>query len=424
MSLRRYCWRLTTCVTSSSGRRAISTGTAARLERPVQSYISKSNDPFLNLSIEHHLLQKSHIDSAILFIYVNRPSVIIGRNQNPWLEANLALLQPAKETDQDDENFSAEPPGLGEVDLVRRRSGGGTVFHDEGNVNWTVICPSAAFTRDKHAEMVVRGLRRLGVGRSRVNERHDIVLDQGRAKIEEEWGPNDDTHATPWQKTNPSRRGALKVSGSAYKLTKGRALHHGTALLKSPNLNIIPHYLHSPAKGFIKGRGVDSVSSPVGNIMLENDEFIAAVQDEFRKMYAHDIERPEEVDESWLEIADLKKGYDELKSHEWTYGQTPQFTISNRPSDNEAPRMPAIPGLPYLSLTVRNGTIASTEVDLPDLPMGQKNSLKNVMRDLKLHELPGWHGVFNAAGVKTAQAGAFVHWLEDMLPVPGSSRSH
>ena len=81
------------------------------------------------------MLQKSSPESAILFLYVNRPSIIIGRNQNPWLEVNLALLSQGRNKPE------TEPPGLGVVDLVRRRSGGGTVFHDEGNVNWSIICP-------------------------------------------------------------------------------------------------------------------------------------------------------------------------------------------------------------------------------------------------------------------------------------------
>ena len=149
-----------------------------QLERPVQSYISHSRDPYINLSIEHYLLQKSAPESVVLFLYVDRPSVIIGRNQNPWLETNLALLKAAQQSKNDDEShLETEPLGLGIVDLVRRRSGGGTVFHDEGNVNWTVISPSTSFTRDKHAEMIVRALRTCGVQRSRVNERHDIVLD-------------------------------------------------------------------------------------------------------------------------------------------------------------------------------------------------------------------------------------------------------
>ena len=274
---------------------------------PIKAYTSTSNDPYLNLSIEHHLLQTSPPDSAVLFLYKNRPSIIIGRNQNPWLEVNLALLNATSRN----QNVNALPEtGLdAPVDIVRRRSGGGTVFHDEGNVNWTVICPSSIFTRDKHAEMVVRALRSNGVDRARVNERHDVVLDQGQKRTSDSLDP-DDTHATPYQTTSPQ---ALKVSGSAYKLTRARALHHGTCLLSSPNLNVIPHYLHSPAKSFITAKGVESVSSPVGNILLENERFETAVRKHFAETYGEPEGGLIEVGEDWAEVEGVKKGMDELK---------------------------------------------------------------------------------------------------------------
>lgn len=300
-------WRL--AVAPLAGRRYLSASSWERhLAHPVQTYISTSRDPYLNLSIEHDLLQRSAKDSVVLFLYVNRPSVIIGRNQNPWLEVNLPLLSAGRG------RAETEPPGLGAVDLVRRRSGGGTVFHDEGNVNWTIICPKDDFTRDKHAEMVVRALRSQGIDRARVNHRHDIVLDQGDRVSQSN---PDNTHATPYTKpddTNEIR--PLKVSGSAYKITgKHRALHHGTCLLSSPNLQVIPHYLHSPAKPFIReARGVQSVSSPVGNILLSNDDFCDSVLHAFTTMYpAKSQAQLEKVDECMLEIESIAAGVSELK---------------------------------------------------------------------------------------------------------------
>ena len=70
--------------------------------------------------------------------------------------------------------------------------------------------------------------------------------------------------------------------------TNSRAIGHsimGRCLLSSPNLNIIPDYLHSPAKPFIEARGVESVSSPVGNILLSNEDFSHAVQEQFANLY-------------------------------------------------------------------------------------------------------------------------------------------
>jgi lipoate-protein ligase A len=251
--------------------------------RKTQIYISRILDPYVNLSIEHFLLQKSHPDSTILFLYTNRPCIVIGRNQNPWIEVNLGLLN---------HNFrSHESPHRGQVSLVRRRSGGGTVFHDEGNVNYSVICPTASFDRDKHAQMVVRALHQLGVDRAKVNKRHDIILSQDAVSGQSDPKP-------------------LKVSGSAYKLTRLRSLHHGTCLLSSPNIHHISQYLRSPAKPYIKARGVDSVSSPIANVNVTNEAFENAVIAEFSQMY----DSPEQVtltDEA-AEIPEVAKGLSEM----------------------------------------------------------------------------------------------------------------
>jgi len=263
-----------------AGRRQAHTGShpfdvLSSAAHPLQIYLTPIADPYLNLSIEHHLLQRSHPSSTVLFLYTNRPCVVIGRNQNPWVETNLALLRAGRAPDP--------------IALVRRRSGGGAVFHDEGNTNWSVICPPAAFTRTKHGEMVVRALRRLGVADARVNARHDIVV--------------------------PSRVGAgdVKVSGSAYKLTRLRALHHGTCLLRSPNLGRISGLLRAPAAAFIKARGVESVRSPIANVERAPDEFAAAVRAEFEAMYPGGA-AVRTIDETgWEMPADLAKGFDELK---------------------------------------------------------------------------------------------------------------
>lgn len=281
----------------------------------LQSYVSRSNDPYLNLSIEDHILRKSPPDSTILFLYVNRPCVVIGRNQNPWSEVNLGILNAATGTKK---LKDTEPPGICAVDLVRRRSGGGTVFHDEGNLNWSITCPRTEFTRDKHAEMVVRALRKQGIERARVNERHDIVLDQGHEKIPSD---PDDTHRTPYTVDSGVPR-PLKVSGSAYKLTRQRALHHATTLLESPNLHIISQYLRSPAKHNIEAKGVESVSSPVSNIGLDLQAYQTRLQEVFATMYATvgKIDVAAIVGDDYLNIPDIKKGYDELRVRPSNFG--------------------------------------------------------------------------------------------------------
>lgn len=244
----------------------------------VQVYVSRTLNPHINLAIEHRLLQASHPNSTVLFLYTNGPCVVIGRNQNPWLEVNLGLLNrglphPSVSRDRDgrqrhDDVDQYQP--VVPVQLIRRYSGGGTVFHDEGNVNYSVICPPARFDRDRHAKMVVRALTSLvgsGLG-VRVNERHDIVMNGG-------------DHSTP-------QEGSFKISGSAYKITRTRALHHGTCLLSSPYLHNIGPLLHSPACPYIRARGTESVRSRIRNVFaggFDNNKFEDAVVGEFRDMY-------------------------------------------------------------------------------------------------------------------------------------------
>ncbi len=97
----------------------------------------------------------------------------------------------------------------------------------------------------------------------------------------------DDRHVSALQKQIAGP--PLKISGSAYKLTRLRALHHGTCLLASPNLGSIHDFLTSPAKDFIKARGVDSVRSPIGNLSAGDKQFKSAFEEsviaEFRDLH-------------------------------------------------------------------------------------------------------------------------------------------
>ena len=315
-------------------------GFTQHLSRPLQIYRSASTDPYLNLSIEHHLLQRSHPDSTILFLYTNRPSIIIGRNQNPWLEVNLHALRQGlppqsspSPSPSPSPNTTPTPQTATPIALVRRRSGGGTVFHDAGNTNYSVICPPAAFDRDRHALMVVRGLRALGVGGARVNARHDIVVD-----VAEDGGD--------WE---GGAGGTFKVSGSAYKLTRTRALHHGTCLLGSENLGRVGRLLRSPAEGFVKARGVESVRSPIRNVGVGGEEFVDAVMGEFRRMYGDGVGRGVVVgEEEALANEEVVKGVRELVSPDWIFGQTPQFTFSTHPTEEDPRERPElVHTLPY-----------------------------------------------------------------------------
>lgn len=425
------------------------------VENSVFIFRSSSTNPYINLSLEHYLLQNAHSESRILFLYVNRPCVVIGRNQNPWVECALQKL-------------SQEPPsaegqdGIERVQLVRRRSGGGAVFHDEGNLNYSVIVPShakAEFKRKTHAEMVVRAVKavqrdliapatpsetpdaaaktkmRLDTGavekmNVRVNERNDIVMDD-------------------------SQRGILKVSGSAFKLTKGRALHHGTLLFSSPNLKRIGEFLRSPARDFISAKGVESVRSPVGNLfdLPENapDREIlrwrleANIAAEFRKMYGEEANARVaaskdgsnftesalsedigfQIDESTEAGAEIMKGVREIISPQWKFEQTPGYVVLTKPVESENGFLP--PAFPEgvleganVFFRVKHGIIQEAELSLSHdegAVTEEKEQIKPRLQARKLHEISDWKAIF--AGLDAwnhADSGRLADWLSKMFP--------
>ncbi|KAK0705973.1 hypothetical protein B0T26DRAFT_814647 [Lasiosphaeria miniovina] len=375
---------------------------ALRASRPVQVYRSTSSDPYVNLSIEHFLLQRTHAAATVLFQYVNRPCVVVGRNQNPWLEANLQQVRRGLGPD--------EPVP---VDLVRRRSGGGAVFHDAGNVNWAVVCPAAAFDRDRHAEMVVRALQALspGTGTPRVNARHDIVLD-----------------------TPGSGGGSFKISGSAYKLTRLRALHHGTCLLASPHLGAISALLRSPAAPFVKARGVESVRSPVRNAGADPGAFMAAVVAKFRHMYGDAGDEVMVGADALDAVPEIRAGVAELMSPEWIYDQTPQFTLSSHPTDDDPRPRPALPpNLPpnlRIHLTVRHGEIQTAAVSglryvalsRADESAAHDAALSTSLAGQRLHDIRDWHAVLErAAPVSAADRLHVGGWLNGMFGLETSA---
>ncbi len=390
---------------------------------------SRTTDPFLNLAIEDHLLRTSDPNTHILFTYVNRPCVVIGRNQNPWLETNLAALKDGVPASITEDEHSKQ-----EVLLVRRRSGGGTVFHDEGNLNYSVIVPNdKAFYRDKHAEMVVQAIQRISPAAAfdrqqllsphltkgiRVNERHDIVMP---ARTESGLAL-DEQHT-------------VKVSGSAYKLIRGRALHHGTLLFSSPNLKSIGSYLRSPARQFIDAKGVESVRSPIGNLRFSNDLSIrTALKEEiersiaavFEEMYPRGKVNFITVSGPGVENhgTPITAGMTELRSQEWKYLQTPAFTFTNQelPGKSFKPgtQPPPLPTSTKVVLKARLGIITKCHISLSepqDVADAEAQQIRAVLQNKKIHEIKDWDQVFLGMDKWTHPAtGVLVAWLSEMFP--------
>ncbi|OAL70637.1 hypothetical protein A7D00_4965 [Trichophyton violaceum] len=427
---------------------------SSRPQAKLQVYQSISSDPFVNLSLENFLYKHSPTDSKILFLYINRPCVVIGRNQNPWLETNLRLLRSS--TGIENKGEGGNTVNDGSALFVRRRSGGGSVFHDEGNLNFCVICPKPIFHRDKHAELVVRALKNVGALKTRVNERHDIVLGQDAQQepspLVVKAGPSDqDAESPPLEK--PVR--AVKISGSAYKLSRFRALHHGTCLIDSPNLRQIRLFLKSPARPYIKARGVESVRSPVGNISSALDEsvrpflmqqIIGEIMKEFALLYnldrnalrkaqrAHANDPELSSGDDWVtgiltdedarNEPEVCKGIQELHSLEWKYNQCPQFTFSTHPTEEDPRPRPEIS--PALSpstkafFRVKSGLIIESHISTspdPDTAQYEAKCVHKILHNKPLHEILDWASVLSSASAfasqESAHPGAFASTSPD-----------
>ncbi|KAJ9473826.1 putative lipoate-protein ligase A [Pseudozyma hubeiensis] len=297
-----------------------------------QAYVSLSSNPWFNLAFEDHLFRTVEPSIPICFLYRNSPCVVMGRNQNPWKELNASAMR-----------------SIG-LPMVRRRSGGGTVYHDLGNTNYSFHIPREAFDRRTHAELVTRALNAAPVGL--VSSRTDLARSDIGAYVN---GRNDicirvksgfDRNSTAKTKAEADERGfeERKVSGSAYKLVNKRAYHHGTMLL-SASLGSLGSSLRNDRGELLVTKGVASVPAPVANLsdafpdrkaMLSHDVFVQAVVAEFHRTY-HDPHSNApaaiEVDESSLDDAQLNQGrwklkenFDELQSWTWVFGQTPEFT--------------------------------------------------------------------------------------------------
>lgn len=234
-------------------------------------FISKETDIFFNLAFENILINRYPEDENILYLWQNDRSVIIGRYQNPWQECNM-------------ENINRDG-----VKLARRKSGGGAVFHDLGNVCFTLIRPRDKFDKAENYLLLTQTLNNLGV-KTEISGRNDILA------------------------------GGRKVSGSAFELTKTRACHHGTMLLNS-DLSDIEKYL-TPNTEKLASHGVKSVSSRVCNLGIKTEDFCR----EIMRLFEPDGV-PQIIDGSLLETdGELKAQYDFFSSDIWRFGNTPKFT--------------------------------------------------------------------------------------------------
>ena len=241
----------------------------------MKSLLNSSIDPHWNMAFDEFTLESLPVDEPVFYLWQNAPSVIIGLNQSAYAEVNLPFL---------------EEKG---IVLARRVTGGGAVYHDLGNLNYSIVGPIS--TMENAYGIVADALRRLGVPAER-SGRNDILVD-GR-----------------------------KCSGYAKRLCRNRMMVHGT-LMWDINLEDLTQALAVPGSK-LEAAGVASVRSRVANLRSYLPAFpdIRAFQDALQEMLSAG-DGTIGLSPSQLEAVG-KMADEKFRTWEWNFGRSPRTTFS------------------------------------------------------------------------------------------------
>lgn len=244
--------------------------------------VNTSNDPAYNIALEAYAFRELVDEDEIFILWINEPAIIIGKHQNAIQEINKAYT---------DANG---------IHVVRRLSGGGAVYHDLNNLNYTIISNKAeegAFDFKTFSQPVIETLADLGVTAT-FTGRNDLEID------------------------------GKKFCGNAQAYYKGRMMHHG-CLLFDVDMTVLGNALQV-SKDKIESKGVKSVRARVTNILSELPEKITvnAFADKIlAKMKEHYPDMTEYI-LSEAELAKIQTSRDtQFGTWDWTYGAAPEYTV-------------------------------------------------------------------------------------------------
>lgn len=279
---------------------------------------SLTHNPWNNLALEEHLFAQLAVADpadpdrlgAILYLWQNDQTVVIGRNQNAWVECNTAQLEA-------DGGF-----------LARRTTGGGAVFHDLGNLCFSILLPQAAFSVDRNFQFITEALIAEGIPAVR-SGRNDILVD------------------------------GLKFSGNAFRLNNGVGLHHGTFLVSSEFTRLARYLTVNTTK--LQAKGIASVRARVANLnTIKPDLSIAHLMNSIEQAFLTAFC----ADGSWSCVRRTDADYqaeplyramcEKFASWEWRYGQTLQFDAQVEERFSW--------GLVQLGFTVRAGRVEAVQI--------------------------------------------------------------
>lgn len=270
--------------------------------------INSSHDPFYNQAFEEYVYQTVQEDDIFL-LWQNTPAVVVGSYQNICREVHVEALRQRG------------------IPVVRRSTGGGTVYHDLGNVNYTYITQTDGnLNYDEVLEPVIRALNAIGVPAHK-NRVCDIAI------------------------------GDRKISGSAQRMVKGRLLHHGT-LLFSSDLTVLDQITTHRKNDCFQSKGTQSAICSVTNI---RDHLAAPMSMEMfqsrllEQMLPPGSPRVTLSAEQQAEVCRLRD--EKYRSWEWTWGKTPAFTYE---------KTGVFAGAPIrVAYQARRGIVSGAEIDCP-----------------------------------------------------------
>lgn len=269
---------------------------------------TKETEPWRNIACEEFLLDRAEEETVTLYLWQNRRTVVIGRNQNPWKECKVEQLEA-------DEGF-----------LARRLSGGGAVFHDLGNLNFTFVMKKEDYDVNRQLNVLIDACARLGIKAEKTG-RNDVTVD------------------------------GAKFSGNAFFERRGNCYHHGTILIRTIKEDIARYLNVDPRK--MQAKGVDSVRSRVCNLTdfvpdLDIDRVAHAMIEAFEREYGNGG-KSTELKLSEADEQDILRRRAFFSSFDWLYGKTLPFNY-------ERDERFAWGGL-TLRLDIERGLIRTAQVD-------------------------------------------------------------
>lgn len=244
--------------------------------------LNKSLDPYFNLALDEYAMKHIDVDEDFFFLWQNAPSVIIGKNQNTAEEINQKFI---------DQNG---------IKVARRVSGGGAVYHDLGNLNFTFVISvddPGKVNYKKYVQPIIDALESMGI-KAEASGRNDILVD------------------------------GLKISGNAQRMANGKLMHHGTIMFDLNIENMVKALNVDPDK--ITSKGVKSVRSRVTNI---KEHLTHGDIHEFWDNLHYYLSNKGQDQEILLTEDDIAKIQAEAESKfstwDWIYGASPEFNLKN-----------------------------------------------------------------------------------------------